>query len=147
MKKITLLLLVAMVPFLTMAQKRSKKGGKQSTEKVSSVKANFMVIKGIEIYEDEKFVNKEELKNMPQEELKHIEMKKRLDGIVSYMVSFDFGNIKNQEVSYLVKRSKSIRSMVEAVNLVSAKGWEFISSNITNIDGVTTHYYYMRRDK
>ena len=50
MKKITLMLLVAMVPFLTMAQKRSKKG-KEKTEKIDNSNASyeFMVITGYEI--------------------------------------------------------------------------------------------------
>ena len=50
MKKIVLMLLVAMVPFLTMAQKRSKKD-KQAVEQVkkSNASVEFMMIKGIEI--------------------------------------------------------------------------------------------------
>ena len=46
MKKITLILLVAMVPFLTMAQKRSKKNKTTNTEKA----VEFLVIKGLEYF-------------------------------------------------------------------------------------------------
>ncbi|MBT5750098.1 MAG: hypothetical protein HOI39_03120, partial [Flavobacteriales bacterium] len=50
MKKVTLMLLVAMVPFLTMAQKKSKKGKKNKIEKVDNSNATyeFMVISGFE---------------------------------------------------------------------------------------------------
>ena len=49
MKKITLMLLVAMVPFLTMAQKRTKKNKEtktETTDRSSAVASNFMIIKG-----------------------------------------------------------------------------------------------------
>ena len=52
MKKITLILLVAMIPSLTIAQKRSKKKSKtdQVTETIKSEAAyEFMVIKGVEM--------------------------------------------------------------------------------------------------
>jgi len=47
MKKIVLMLLVAMVPFLTMAQKRSKKEDKQAVEQVkkSNASVEYMMIK------------------------------------------------------------------------------------------------------
>ena len=50
MKKIVLMMLVAMIPFLTMAQKRSKKGKNTKVEKVVQSKSSveFMVIKGVE---------------------------------------------------------------------------------------------------
>jgi hypothetical protein len=38
MKKIVLMMLVAMVPFLTIAQKRSKKGNKQAIEQEEQAK-------------------------------------------------------------------------------------------------------------
>ena len=43
MKKLITIMLVAIVPFVTMAQKRSKK------DKDSSNKYEFMIIKGVEI--------------------------------------------------------------------------------------------------
>ena len=50
MKNITLMLLVAMVPFMTMAQKKSKKGKQNKIEKVDNSNATyeFMVISGFE---------------------------------------------------------------------------------------------------
>ena len=45
MKKITLMLLVAMVPFLTMAQKRSKK----DKTKTTNASYEFMVITGFQM--------------------------------------------------------------------------------------------------
>ena len=52
MKKLILLMLLAMVPFLTMAQKRTKKGKDiktETTDKSSDEKATFMILKGVEI--------------------------------------------------------------------------------------------------
>ncbi len=43
MKKLITIMLVAIIPFVTMAQKRSKK------DKDSSNKYEFMIIKGVEI--------------------------------------------------------------------------------------------------
>ncbi len=61
MKKITLIMLVAMVPFMTMAQKKSKKGKKAKIEKVDNSNASyeFMVITGYEMMNER---SKEKLK-------------------------------------------------------------------------------------
>ena len=49
MKKIILFMLIAMVPFLTIAQKRTKKDKKiEKTDESSDAKVNFMILKGIE---------------------------------------------------------------------------------------------------
>ena len=63
MKKLVILMLVAMVPFLTMAQKRTKKDKEiktETTDRSSSVTSNFMVIKGVEVDMTQEGMDQEE---------------------------------------------------------------------------------------
>ena len=130
MKKIVLMMLVAMVPFLTMAQKRSKKEKNVKTEKIveSNSTYNFMVIIGYEIYE------KGQLKAVLNEN-KMSKSKMR--------IMFDFGGIMSAENKNLMKNASSYRTMAAAVNGAADEGWEFISANVVN----GTHHYYMKRNK
>ena len=50
MKKLITIMLVAMVPFITMAQKKSKKD-KKAKQEVKTPTVNFMVIKGVSFSE------------------------------------------------------------------------------------------------
>ena len=61
MKKIVLMLLVTMVPFLTMAQKRSKKEKNTKIEKVvrSNSGIKYMIIKGAEIPKNSRRINED----------------------------------------------------------------------------------------
>ena len=134
MKKLILLMLVAMVPYFTMAQKRSKKEKKAKTEKVFNADASykFMVITGMEI---------------SRPPAKEREVKKELMIIKSKVViQFDFGNKKDADKD-LVKNSRSFTSMVAAVNAAANNGWEFISSDVIVSGASKIHYYYMRKDK
>ena len=63
MKKLVILMLVSMVPFLTMAQKRTKKDKEiktETTDKSSSVTSNFMIIKGVEVDMTQEGMDQEE---------------------------------------------------------------------------------------
>jgi len=134
MKKIILLILVAIVPFLTMAQKRSKKNTK--TEKISSNSTyEFMVIIGSEIKSNNQ--NKKEGKIAPM----RIGMQPKI------ILNFDFGNIKNDENLGLMKTSATLRTMADAVNAAANLGWDFHSANVVDSKGSKVHYYYMKRDK
>ena len=138
MKKITLMLLVAMVPFLTMAQKRSKKAS-------SKLQYEMMVIKGVDV----PFgggMNMDEISDLSPDQAQEYETKIAMEkGKV--MVTYDFGNVTNKENTALIKLSGRITSMVAAVDALAAKGWQFVSANVVPGRNVTTHYYYMRRDK
>ena len=123
MKKITLMLLVAMVPFLSMAQKGSK--------------VEYMMIKGIEVQMNESAdaagdVREHALGNMFSENVK-------------LMVAFDYGDLRNAEVKEMT--GKRFRTMMSAVNTAAEKGWEFINSNVISADKMKIHYYYMKRKK
>jgi hypothetical protein len=132
MKKITLMLLVAMVPFLTMAQKKSKK------DKISS-KANveYMMIKGIEIQMNESA-------DAPGDVREHALGSIRSEN-VKLMVAFDYGDLRDAEVKEMM--SKRYRTMTSAVNAAAEKGWIFINSNVISEDKMKIHYYYMKRNK
>ena len=88
MKKITLMLLVAMVPFLTMAQKRSKKDNKQSSEQIKKSKAlyEFMVIKGVEFTREQMKLNS--IEDVPSGDVEEMQMKNLLKPHSKLMISF-----------------------------------------------------------
>jgi hypothetical protein len=135
MKKIVLMMLVAMVPFLTMAQKRSKKDNN------SSAKVEYMVIKGVEI-------DISESQEDPNEKREHIEEMRR-EGFskVKLFVSFDFGGANSKESTNLIRSAREFKTMMEAVNSAVAGGWEFVSANSLSNNGVVTHYYCMRMNR
>ena len=135
MKKIILLILIAIVPFLSIAQKRSKKNTK--TEKISNSNATyeFMVIIGSEIKSSKP--NKNEGKIAPM----------RIGMLPKITFNFDFGLLKNEENKGLMKSSVRFRTMGEAVNAAANLGWDFHSANVVDSKGSKVHYYYMKRDK
>ncbi len=138
MKKLIVIILVAMVPFLTMAQKRSKKD-----KGVSKNVTSYMVIKGIEVSQN------------PDEEMGDVgltdktnnerrsQMKSILKGNTQFLIHFDSGGQNHKEERELMKNNN--QSMVAALNAASIKGWEFISANVLKDGEITTHYYYMKR--
>ena len=148
MKKIALMLLVAMVPFLTMAQKRSKKGDKQAVEQVEKSKATveYMVIKGIEFPMTNEGMDNKEL-NATGQDVREMEMKRLIKPQVKLIIAFDFGNERNKEVSEMMRVANNFRSMAAAANAAAERGWEFVSANVLSASGNTTHYYYMKRKK
>ena len=148
MKKIVLMLLVAMVPFLTIAQKRSKKGDKQAVEQVEKSKSTveYMVIKGIEFPMTNEGVDNKELNAIGQD-VREMEMKRLIKPQVKLIIAFDFGNERNKEVSEMMRVASNFRSMAAAANAAAERGWEFVSANVLSASGNTTHYYYMKRKK
>ena len=136
------MLLVAMVPFLTMAQKKAKKRKNVKTEKVveSNSSYDFMVITGYEITfkaEDRTVVKSSKPVDLATRGMVKNKLK----------IAFDFGSIKNPENINLMKNARVYRTMADAVNGAANKGWEFISANVINRKEGTTHYYYMKRNK
>jgi len=136
MKKLILLLLVAMVPFLTTAQKRSKKEDKQTTSSKASVE--YMMIKGIEIPMTNESAN-------PGEDVREMALGSISSENIKLIVAFDYGNLRNAEVKEM--RGKRFRTMMSAVNTAAEKGWEFINSNVISENKMKIHYYYMKRNK
>ena len=130
-------MLVAMIPFITMAQKRSKKD-KKAKQEVKIPTVNFMVIKGVsfsEGYGDEQKLTDMMTQDMMGQESMHEKIR----------ISFDFGSKPNKGVHKLMEKSRKLYSMTDAVNMLSQEGWEFVSANIVQQGRVTTYYYYMQR--
>ena len=142
MKKIVLMLLVAMVPFLTIAQKRSKKEDKQAVEQVkkSNASVEYMMIKGIEI----PMINES---THPGEDIREMALGAISSENVKLIVAFDYGNLRNSEAKEMQTNSRRFRTMMSAVNAAAEKGWEFINSNVISEDKMKIHYYYMKRKK
>ena len=133
-----------MIPFLTMAQKRSKKGKKTKVETVSTSNASyeFMVISGYEVGMEKEAVGGVEEVSSPQMQIKRL-----MKSDSRIMISFDFGNLKTKENVELLRSAESYRTMASAVNGAADKGWEFVSANVLLSGKTKIHYYYMRRNK
>ena len=152
MKKLVLLMLVVMVPFLTYSQKRTKKGKDapktETTDKSFDEKVNFMILKGVEapsmIYDKnaaDKGDQDLETNDVSIERL----MKSHVKPMSRFSFSFDYGDPNSKEAEELRRASMSSRSMAEAVNNAAKYGWEFINSTIVVDEMITIHYYYMKR--
>ena len=135
-------MLVSMLPFLTMAQKRSKKGKNVKTEKIveSNSSYDFMIITGYEVSKenanyDDKAVNTQ------------IRIKEMMKSNSRLMIVFDFGRTKTKTISNLIKDAESFRSMATAVNAAAKEGWSFVSSDVVSEGKSKIHYYYMTREK
>ena len=130
-------MLIAIVPYFTMAQKRSKKSSKATYE--------MMVIKGVEI----------SLSNIPEEDREQMSRDQTIDYEAKIslergrlMITFDFGNVNSKETVELINEASKYNSMIAAVNALASKGWEFVSANVVSSStNITKHYYYMRRDR
>ena len=143
MKKIVLMMLIAMVPFLTMAQKRSKKG-KAKIEKVAESTAayEFMTITGYEITTD---VDKRIKGGPGQIPTPETQLKRMMTSKSRVGIQFDFGGNASDENTLLSENR--YRSMSHAVNGAANNGWEFVSSDVIVSGVVKIHYYYMRKNK
>ena len=118
------MLLVAMVPFLTMAQKGSK--------------VEYMMIKGIEVQMNNESANS-------AGDVREMALGSITSENVKLIVAFDYGDLRNAEVKEMT--GKRYRTMMSAVNTAAEKGWEFINSNVILADKMKIHYYYMKRNK
>jgi len=139
MKKIVLMMLVAMVPFLTMAQKKAKKKKNVKTEINEGLNASyeFMVITGYELANDQE---EKRSVNSPAASKNDVIRSK-------VVIKFDFGRIKANQASKLFENSRSYKTMATAVNAAAIEGWNFVSSNVVSEGKSKIHYYYMKRDK
>ena len=139
------MLLVAMLPFLTIAQKRIKKDKNTKTEKVAKSNATyeFMVITGYEIMIDEG----KRIKGPDQIPSPNMQLKMMMKSNGKVMIHFDFGGSKTKENLDLLRLSETYRSMASAVNGAANNGWEFVSSDVIASGTAKIHYYYMRKNK
>jgi len=145
MKKLILLMLVVMVPFLTYSQKRTKKGTDktETKDKSSNTKVNFMIIKGVEVDMSTEGMDEEEIQagDVSLDQL----MKRHIKPVSRFYFSYDVGSFRNEEVQKLIESSKKFRSMAQAVNASAEYGWEFVNATIVIDGAVKIHYYFMKR--
>jgi hypothetical protein len=128
MKRLILIMLVAMVPFLSIAQKKGNKDKVETT--TSNASYEFMVINGHDITHmatrNPAAISDD--RNETEQKIK---------------ISFDFGGVRApEELSEM-----QYRSMAHAVNVAAKYGWEFINATIVNAGEMKMHYYYMKRKK
>jgi len=145
MKKLVILMLVAVVPFLTMAQKRTKKDKEtktETTDRSSSVTSNFMIIKGVEVDMTQEGMDQEE-KDSEDVSLDRL-IKKYIKPVSRFYISYDVGPL-SKEAQKLTDASKDFRSMAQAVNASAEYGWEFMNATVVIDGSVKIHYYYMKR--
>ncbi|MEC7864148.1 MAG: hypothetical protein VX762_04105 [Bacteroidota bacterium] len=134
MKKLTLIMLVAMVPFFTMGQKRSKKDKNETTQGSSKIAYQFMVITG------HTMMNRGGAGNLNSTSDTRAAMENRIK------ITFDFGGLRTNDEEDL--SSQQYKSMAHAVNAAARAGWEFAHANVErNNQGATVHYYYMEKRK
>jgi hypothetical protein len=138
MKKLIVIMLVAMVPFITMAQKRGKKD-KNAKQEVKIPSVNFMVITGMAITPDNKDFQ-DEISDGEEGVLMRQKIKEK-----GLKISFDFGTQVPKEMKKLIAEARSLHSMTDAVNILTKWGWEFSGSDIQTDENVTYYYYYMQR--
>jgi|TARA_B110000263_G_scaffold115806_1_gene100949 hypothetical protein len=139
MKKLIVIMLVAMVPFITMAQKRGKKD-KKAKQEVKIPTVNFMVITGMAITPDNKDFQ-DEISDGEEGVLMRQKIKEK-----GLKISFDFGTQVPKEMKKLIAEARSLHSMTDAVNILTKQGWEFSGSDIQADENVTYYYYYMQRE-
>lgn len=137
MKKLIVIMLVAMIPFITMAQKRGKKD-KKAKQEVKIPTVNFMVITGMAITPDMDM--KAEISDGEEGVLMRQKIKEK-----GLKISFDFGTQVPKEMKKLIVEARTLHSMTDAVNVLTKQGWEFSGSDIQTDENVTYYYYYMQR--
>ena len=151
MRNILLLILIATIPLMSVAQKRSKK--KNTNAKMGEMKKmlpsefEYMVITGVQSLESDGE------RQMPAEELAargassgDIKMKGMISSNFKTFVRFDTGKITPEQVE-LNRMSRACNHMSDALYQASKIGWEFVSASHTSNDEFITHYYYMKRKR
>ena len=142
MKKITLFFLIGLIPFFTLAQKRSLKKNTTSKKTIeNNASYEFIVLKGTEIFED---ISKKN--TLSEEEIASIRYKASFSGESKIIIQLIFDK-KSEEINEYSKLISKQNSLVSAVNILSGFGWEFHSANVVGDDFLKTHYYYLRRNK
>ena len=150
MKNILLMILVASIPFMSSAQKRSKKSSNAKMGefvKKSPSEYEYMIIEGVQS------IMSDEEKMMGQDELAardgargDIKMKGMIKSSYKHFVRFDTGKITPEQVE-LNKMARSCSHMSDALYQASKLGWEFINASHINTDEYITHFYYMKRKR
>jgi len=145
MKNIILLLLVALVPFLSIAQKRSNKKNTTISKQDAKIQLSdyeYMSITGIE--QDPVFNEEEgEVRGAAGPEQKFM---KRLKSKSRIFVRFNSGKI-TPEILELNKLSRECNSMMLALNAASKYGYDLHTATSLKEENTTVHIMYLRRKR
>lgn len=146
MKNVIVILLVAMVPFFTMAQKRTKENANVSnTGSAKQSGTAYMVIKGIEIPDNRGELNNAEEAAANSIDKQELAIKNALSPNGKLVVSYDLGGTYPDDASNLMKTASKHRTMASALNAAAVLGWHFESANVLILNGYTTHFYYLKK--
>ena len=158
MKKILIIFLIFSVPFMSIAQKRSKKSKDKDQSK------SYLLIKILEssTIDDlninefkERTINemkdKNEIKVFKQEFLN--EEKQRMiesfvnkESVVRVKLDRNGSNLKNEEIEIYDSLEQNSSSISEVINLCASFGWEIVSTNTILFNTKDKiHYVYMSR--
>jgi hypothetical protein len=123
MKNILIILLLAVIPFVAIAQKRNKKNKDKNidTNNLLTTANEFMVIT---IYEPS-----------PKTDF----------AINKIKAVFDFHDKKNKDFASLSKQI--YRSTSEVLTSASSYGWELVDVSVLDNGREKSHYFYMQRRK
>ena len=120
MKKIFIILLIGIIPFLSFAQKKSKKDKSIFPVKNSSVSYEFIVIKGFTSTDSDVV----ESTNASRSK-----------------ITFDLVGSKTAENI----AEMNFKTLAHAVNSAAKEGWEFINSDVVLLNEKLYHFYYMKK--
>jgi hypothetical protein len=145
-----LLILVATIPLMSVAQKRSKKGSNAKMDKMvkkSPSEYEYMIIEGVQstTSEEESMMGEDELlaRGATSSDVK---MKGMIKSRYKHFVKFDTGRITPEQVE-LNKLARVCNHMSDALYQASKLGWEFVNASHANTDDYITHFYYMKRKR
>jgi hypothetical protein len=150
MRNILLLILVATIPLMSVAQKRSKKGSNAKMDKMvkkSPSEYEYMIIEGVQstTSEEEKMMDQDEL-NSREASTGNIKMKGMIKSNYKHFVKFETGRITPEQVE-LNKMARACSHMSDALYQASKLGWEFVNASHINTEYYVTHFYYMKRKR
>ena len=150
MRNILLLILVAAIPLMSVAQKRSKKGSNAKMDKMvkkSPSEFEYMIIEGVQstISDEESMMGEDEIlaRGATSSDVK---MKGMIKSRYKHFVKFDTGRITPEQVE-LNKLARVCNHMSDALYQASKLGWEFVNASHANTDDYITHFYYMKRKR
>ena len=150
MRNILLLILVATIPLMSVAQKRSKKGSNAKMDKMvkkSPSEYEYMIIEGVQstTSDEESMMGEDEIlaRGATSNDVK---MKGMIKSRYKHFVKFDTGRITPEQVE-LNKLARVCNHMSDALYQASKLGWESLNASHANTDDYITHFYYMKRKR
>ena len=149
MRNILLLILVATIPLMSVAQKRSKKGSNAKMDKMvkkSPTEYEYMIIEGVQstTSDEERLMDKDEIDS--RNASSDLKMKGMINFRYKHYVKFNTGRITAEQIE-LNKLARACSHMSDALYQATKLGWDFVNASHINSDDYVTHYYYMKRKR